>query len=163
MGFNDIENRLSASRRPLVYRWPQAGSEVTLDIQIFRYSDDVIVLTQATANEAVHLMGHHCTQSQIIVATTSVSWLSSDHLDRGNNVFWLWGVSVRRRARAPHQLWYQSESIGRDNRWSSQEAPQVLTRTGYPAFLCSKDVWVILLISVSILIPLRDNELLDYF
>ena len=27
----------------------------------------------------------------------------------------------------------------------------------------SKDVWVILLVSVSILIPLRDNELLDYF
>ena len=40
---------------------------------------------------------------------------------------------------------------------------RLLTRTGYPAFLCSKDVWVILLASVSIVIPLRDNELLDYF
>ena len=40
---------------------------------------------------------------------------------------------------------------------------QLLTRTGYPGFLCNKAVWVILLVLVSILIPLRDNELLDYF
>ena len=33
----------------------------------------------------------------------------------------------------------------------------MLTRTSYLTFLCSKDVWVILLVSVSILIPLRDN------
>ena len=39
---------------------------------------------------------------------------------------------------------------------------QLLTWTGYLAFLCSKDVWVILLVLVSILIALRDNELLDY-
>ena len=40
---------------------------------------------------------------------------------------------------------------------------EVLTQTSYLAFLYSKDVWVILLVSVSILIPLWDNELLDYF
>ena len=39
----------------------------------------------------------------------------------------------------------------------------MLTRTGYLAFLCNKNVWVILLVSVSILIPLRDNEPLNYF
>ena len=31
---------------------------------------------------------------------------------------------------------------------------RVLTQTGYPGFLCSKDVWVILNLSVSILVPL---------
>ena len=40
---------------------------------------------------------------------------------------------------------------------------QILTQTGYPAFLCTKDVWVILSVSVSNLLPLRDNDLLDYF
>ena len=30
----------------------------------------------------------------------------------------------------------------------------LLTRTSYPGFLCSKDVWVILILSVSILVPL---------
>ena len=33
---------------------------------------------------------------------------------------------------------------------------ELLTRTGYPGFLCSKDVWVILTLSVSILVPLRE-------
>ena len=33
---------------------------------------------------------------------------------------------------------------------------KMLTRTGYPGFLCSKDVWVILVLSVSILVPLRE-------
>ena len=36
----------------------------------------------------------------------------------------------------------------------SEEMLAMLTQTGYPGSLCSKDVWVILILSVSILVPL---------
>ena len=38
----------------------------------------------------------------------------------------------------------------------------MLTRTGYPGFLCSKDVWVILNLSVSILVPLWEWTIFNY-